>query len=84
MTRDEMIRILGEWIGEITEQPPPKLSSGTDLIKDLCLDSLALAELAARLRMRYQVKIRTVEFGKGLQVGAIVDLVREQMKAQKP
>jgi acyl carrier protein len=80
MNREEMIQTLATWIGEITEQAPPRLTAGTDLLKDLALDSLALAELGARVRMRFHVHIRPGELANTMQVGALVDLVQDKLR----
>jgi acyl carrier protein len=79
MSRDEFIQILAKWIGEIMEREPPDLKPETDLLKDLSLDSLALAELAARLRVQYQIQIRPSELLNRLQVGVLVDLVHQKL-----
>jgi acyl carrier protein len=83
MNREDLTKILAEWIGEIMEQEPPTLTSETDLIKDLSLDSLSLAELAARLRIRYKIHIRPSELLHRMQVGALIDLI-EQKLSEKP
>ncbi len=75
MTRAELIAELGTWIAQITEGPAPALDDDTDLVDDLGLDSLALAELAAKLRMRLKIKLRPTELASDLRVGPIVDLV---------
>lgn len=81
MTRDEMLVTLAVWIGEITEQPPPRLTADTDLVGDLALDSLALAELGARLYLCHKVRLRPTELANALRAGALVDLVRERAGA---
>jgi acyl carrier protein len=83
MSREDLTKILAEWIGEIMEQEPPELTSGTDLIKDLALDSLSLAELAARLRLRYRIQIRPSEILNRLQVGTLIDLIERKL-LEKP
>ena len=80
MTREDMIRLLGQWIGEITEKAPPKLGPDTDLTKDLSLDSLSLAELGARLRTHCQVRIRPGEMAHNLKVGALIDLIEDKLR----
>lgn len=79
MTRDEMLADLATWIGEITESDPPVLTEETDLVKDLGLDSLALAELAAKLRRRFQIKLRPGELRTDLRVGRLADFVMERI-----
>ena len=80
MTREAMLQTLAEWVSEITEQAPPRLTFDTDLVKDLALDSLALAELGARMRLRYKVHLRASEIANELRVGAIIDLVRDKLR----
>ncbi len=75
MTRDALVAELASWIGEIAETAPPVLGDETDLVKDLGLDSLALAELAAKLRLRHKIRLRPGELVGKLQVGQVVDLV---------
>jgi acyl carrier protein len=75
MTRAELVAELATWIGQILEAAPPALDDDTDLVADLGLDSLALAELAAKLRMRHKIKLRPTELASDLRVGPIVDLV---------
>lgn len=75
MTREEFLAQVAAWIGDITDAPPPAIGPETDLQKDLGLDSLALAELAAKLRMRFKVKLRPGELVTDLRAGAIADFV---------
>ncbi|MBM3270602.1 MAG: hypothetical protein FJZ01_23455 [Candidatus Sericytochromatia bacterium] len=75
MTRDELLRQLADWIGDITDAAPPEVAADTHLQKDLGLDSLALAELAAKLRMRYKVRLRPGELVSDLRAGAVADFV---------
>jgi acyl carrier protein len=82
MTTETLLKVLAEWIGEITEQPPPHLTNDTDLVKDLALDSLAMAELGARVWLRYRVHVRSSEVANAPRVGALVDLV--QTRLQRP
>ena len=79
--REALIAQLAAWIGEITEAEAPVLAEGTDLVADVGLDSLALAELAARMRLRWKIKIRPGELRTDLRVGPIVDFVREKLQA---
>jgi acyl carrier protein len=79
MTREEMLQTLAIWIGEITERLPPALTFDTDLVRDLRLDSLALAELGSRVRVRYRVRILPSELTDALRVGAMIDLVRARL-----
>ncbi len=81
MTRDELKASLSRWIADITEEAPPALEDGTDLSKDLGLDSLALAELAARVRRELKVKLKPGEMAKDLRVGALLDAV-QKLQAQ--
>lgn len=81
MTREELIGQLAEWIGEITEADPPALTEATHLVEDLGLDSLALAELAARMRMRLKIKIKPGELRTDLRVGPVADFVLEKLRA---
>lgn len=79
MTRDELMHDLARWIGQITESDPPALVSETDLVKDLGLDSLALAELAAKLRLRFKIKLRPGELRTDLRAGTLCDFVLARM-----
>lgn len=75
MTQDELLKELAGWIGEITEADVPVLKPETDLVLDLGLDSLALAELAAKLRMRFKIKLRPGELRNELKAGSLADFV---------
>ena len=48
-------------------------------MSDLGLDSLGLAELAARVRTTYQVRLRASEVAADLRVGALVDLLKARL-----
>ena len=61
MNKQELLVTMSAWIAEITEGEPPVVTAETHLVHELGLDSLALAELAARLRMRLKVKLRPGE-----------------------
>lgn len=84
MTREELMARLATWIAEITEEPPPALTEQTALVDDLGLDSLALAELAAKLRQAYGIKLRPGELHGRLQVGPLTELVLSKVAAPKP
>ena len=75
MTRDELRATLATWIGEILESDPPAIADATHLVEDLALDSLALAELAARLRSTLKIRLKPGELAADLRVGKILDLV---------
>ena len=77
MTRDELKASLAKWIADITEEAPPALEEHTDLSRDLGLDSLALAELAARVRRELKVKLKPGELAKDLRVSALLDAVQK-------
>ncbi len=81
MTREELIGQLAEWIGEITEADAPLLTEASHLVEDVGLDSLALAELAARMRMRLKIKIKPGELRSDLRVGPVVDFVLAKLQA---
>jgi acyl carrier protein len=83
MTREELIGQLAKWIAEITDGPAPALTPETDLAKDAGLDSLALAELAARVRQTLKIRLRPTELGADLRVGRLADLVLERLAAPK-
>lgn len=78
MTRPELVAQLAGWIGDITGDAPA-LADDTDLVADLGLDSLALAELASRLRRATGVRLKPGELRQDLRVGAIVDLVMARL-----
>lgn len=82
MTRDELRASLAKWIGDITEEAAPQLTDATDLAKDLGLDSLALAELAARVRRELKVKLKPGEMAKDLKVGSLLDAVQKLQGGQ--
>lgn len=79
MTREELLELLAAWVGDITEADPPAITDRTDLVKDLGLDSLALAELAAKARMRFKVRIRPGELVADLRAGAVADLLLSRL-----
>ena len=79
MTDEELIARLAGWIGEINDTAPPAITRETDLMSDLGLDSLGLAELAARVRTTYQVRLRASEVAADLRVGALVDLLKARL-----
>jgi len=81
MTRDDLKQELARWIAEITEEAPPALDDSTDLVLDLGLDSLSLAELAAKLRVALKVKLRPGELRNDLRVGSLVDLIQVRLSA---
>lgn len=81
MTRDDLKQELARWIAEITEEEPPVLDEGTDLVLDVGLDSLALAELAAKLRVSLKVKLRPGELRNDLRVGSLLDLIQARLTA---
>jgi acyl carrier protein len=70
---------LSQWISDITEKPAPSLTPETDLAQDLGLDSLALAELSAKVRVHYKIKLRAGELRNSLAVGPLVALVRTRL-----
>jgi acyl carrier protein len=70
---------LASWIGQITESEPPALADDTHLVEDLGLDSLALAELAAKLRSKLKIRVRPGELAADLRVGKVLDLVLSRM-----
>lgn len=81
MGRDELRRTLADWIGEILEGAAPALDDATDLVADLALDSLALAELAARLRATFKIRLKPGELAADLRVGKVLDLVMSRLSA---
>lgn len=81
MNREELMAKIAEWIGEITDEAPPTLSADTDLVQDLGLDSLALAELAAKLRVALKIKLRPGEFRQDMRVGYLLDVVLSRLPA---
>jgi acyl carrier protein len=83
MTKDELLAEATRWIGEILERDPPPITPDSDLVRDVGLDSLGLAELAARLRSRHQIKLRPGELRNDLRVGPLLDLVLERIQARK-
>jgi acyl carrier protein len=75
VTRAELMQRIAGWIGDILESEPPALDDDTDLVRDLGLDSLALAELAAKSRTALKIKVRPAELAADLRVGKLVDLL---------
>ena len=75
MTKDKLLGLMATWIGEITEADAPLLAADTHLVNDLGLDSLALAELAGKLRVRLKVKLKPGEIRGDLHAGALADVV---------
>ena len=80
MTREELFSVLARWIADICESEPPVLEEQTDLAADLGLDSLALAELAAKLRFKFKIKLRPGEIQHELRVGPLADLVLQKLR----
>ncbi len=79
MTRADLLKQLAEWVGDIADTDPPEITSDTHLVQDLGLDSLALAELAAKARMRFKVRIRPGELVADLRAGAVADLLLSRL-----
>jgi len=79
MARDELKALLTQWVGEILEQAPPALTDETDLMVDLGLDSLAVAELASKLRQKLKVKLVAGDIAQDLRVGPLLDLVLKRL-----
>ena len=84
MTRAELIADFASWIADITDKPAPELRDETDLVEDLGLDSLALAELAAMVRKKFKIKLRPGELQDRLKVGLLVDVVLERLAGAEP
>lgn len=76
MTRPELLARLAVWIGEITEADTPAVSEDTHLVEDLGLDSLALAELAARMRRELSIKLKPGELRSDLRAGSLLDFIQ--------
>ena len=81
MTRDELLATMSTWIAEITEGEAPVLTPETHLVHELGLDSLALAELAGKLRVRMKVKLKPGEIRNDLRAGAVADVVLSRLPA---
>jgi acyl carrier protein len=79
MTRTELTGLLAGWIALITDADPPVLAEDTDLVRDLGLDSLALAELAAKLRSTLKIRVRPGELAADLRVGKILDFIQSRL-----
>jgi acyl carrier protein len=77
----DLLPLLSQWIAEIVDAPMPALSAETDIVKDAGLDSLALTQLAARVRQRFHVQMRAVEFSNDLRLGRLAALVAERIAA---
>jgi acyl carrier protein len=82
MTREQMTQTLAEWISQVTEKDAPALTDRTHLVNDLGLDSLALAELGAKLRFQLKVKLRPGELQDALEVGPLLDVVMKKLQEQ--
>jgi acyl carrier protein len=80
MTREELTAEASRWIGEILDRDPPPLRDDTDLVRDVGLDSLGLAELAARVRSRHRIRLRPSELRNDLRVGPLIHLVLSRIK----
>jgi acyl carrier protein len=74
----DLIQLLQQWVAEITDSTLPPFTSETDLVGDAGLDSLALAELAARVRQRFHISLRAMELGSDLRVGRLARLIAER------
>jgi acyl carrier protein len=81
MTVEALMQQMADWIAEITETEPPVITAETELVQDLGLDSLALAELAAKLRMRYRIKLRPGELQSDLRAGRLAQFVLDRQNA---
>ena len=81
MTRDELLATMAAWIAEITETEVAAITPETHLVNDLGLDSLALAELAGKLRVRLQIKLKPGEIRGDLRAGAVADVVLARLQA---
>jgi acyl carrier protein len=83
VTHEAMLLALAEWIGEITGQPPRRLTPEATLVGDLDLDSLALAELGTRLWLGLGVRLRPGEMASVLTAGDVIDLVQRKLREKE-
>ena len=81
MERDALLALLTTWLSEILDRPAPPLTDATHLVNDVGLDSIALAELAAKVRHRFKIKLRPADLVDDLRVGAVLDRVAAQLKS---
>ncbi len=84
VSREDLLRQLGQWIAEIREEDESITpSEEADLVDDLHLDSLGLAELRSKVARLYHVRLKPQDLSGSLKVGRLADLVLGQMAAEE-
>ena len=81
MTQDKHEK-LAALVGDVLESEVSTLTDQLDLIGDMGLDSMNLAELSVRVRDEFGVEIRPRDLSKDSSVGALIDLITERQKDQ--
>jgi acyl carrier protein len=77
MTRDEIFAKLTEYLSEVFEVPPEKITRDARLFEDLDLDSIDAVDLIVKVQELTGKKIKPDRFKSVRTVGDIVDQVHE-------
>jgi acyl carrier protein len=77
MTRDEIFAKLTEYLNEVFEVPPEKITRDARLFEDLDLDSIDAVDLIVKVQELTGRKIKPDRFKSVRTVGDIVDQVHE-------
>jgi acyl carrier protein len=80
MSRDEIYQRLKEYLEEMFEIPPEKVSLEARLNEDLDLDSIDAVDLVVRLQELTSRKFNPEEFKSVRTVGDVVDRVHALLK----
>jgi len=81
MSRDEIYQRLKEYLEEMFEVPPEKVSLEARLYEDLDLDSIDAVDLVVRLQELTSRKFNPEEFKSVRTVGDVVDRVHALLEA---
>ena len=82
MTRDEIFAKLTEYLNEVFEVPPEKITRDARLFEDLDLDSIDAVDLAIKLQEMTGRRIKPEEFKSVRTVGDVIVAVESLLAAQ--
>lgn len=81
MTRDQILATLAEYLTEMFDVPPEKISLEAKLFEELDLDSIDAVDLVVKLQTLTGQRIRPEEFKSVRTVGDVVVCVEELLAA---